>query len=105
MNRAARRDREPEEQRRAEADRRHHHDAERIEHLHIAAEHLRHAGLHDVAGAVMNEARELEQNLQGHARGPEAELRHMIQEMREQFEMLTRQVDSLRREVRGGGER
>ena len=73
--------------------------AERLEHLHIAAEHLERAGLHEVARDVREQAEQLERDLHGHERGHEDELHHMLREMREHMEALTREVESLRGEV------
>jgi hypothetical protein len=92
-----RRDREHDGREGPDHERRQH--AERLEHLHIAAEHLDHAGLHEIARDVRGQAEALERDLHGHERDHEDELHHMLREMREHMEALTREVESLRGEV------
>jgi uncharacterized coiled-coil DUF342 family protein len=70
---------------------------ERLEHLRIAAEHLAHAGLHEMAEQVRNHAREFEREI--HRPGPPDELHRMMGEMREQMEGLRREINALREQV------
>ncbi len=63
--------------------------ARRLGHMRAAADHLHHAGLHEVADRVAEQANAVERELQERRAHPEADVMHEI----------TRQLDELRREV------
>jgi hypothetical protein len=79
---------------------------ERIEHLRIAANHLKQADAHDIAQELMRRAdqmqKELEVAMQKRAEGrehagPLGELHRQLQQMREENEILKREIQEIRR--------
>lgn len=87
-------------------DRPHHPEAEeiarRLEHMHIAADNLRAAGLHDIAEHVMQRAAQTERELPGnHEPGPQHEspAHEPMQELLRQLEEIRHQVGRLSDEV------
>jgi hypothetical protein len=76
--------------------------AERIEHLHHAIEHLRQAGLNDVAENLQAKSSEMERNLhrelEAHARehGPMHEIHGVLRDLREEVGRLRNEVQELR---------
>lgn len=75
----------------------------RIQNMHVAAEHLEQAGLHDLAHRIHQEANETEQNLRQRMerhRHPEHHPPHFGPEIREMFEQLRNEVRELKNEVR-----
>jgi len=92
------------------AERSHHPEAEeiagRIEHMHIAADNLRAAGLHDIAEHVMQRAAETERELHGRheprpqhdapPHEPMHELLRQLEEIRHELGRLRNEVNELR---------
>lgn len=70
--------------------------ARRLEHMHIAVEHLNHAGLHDIAEHVAERAHAAERELHQHRRHHEGDV---MQEMMRQLDELRHEVGRLREEV------
>lgn len=78
---------------------------ERIEHLRAAANHLKQADAHDIAQELMRQSEQMQRELEaarkhgpeGHAHpGPLGELHQQLQQMREENEILKREVQELR---------
>ena len=70
--------------------------ARRLEHMHIAVEHLNHAGLHDIAEHVAERAHAAERELHQHHRLYEGDV---MQEVMRQLEEIRHEVGRLREEV------
>jgi hypothetical protein len=78
---------------------------ERIEHLRAAANHLKQADAHDIAQELMRQSEQMQRELEaarkhgpeGHAHpGPLGELHQQLQQMREENEILKREIRELR---------
>ncbi|MFM8172707.1 MAG: hypothetical protein ACKN81_04120, partial [Pirellulaceae bacterium] len=78
---------------------------ERIEHLRAAANHLKQADAHDIAQELMRRSEQMQRELEaarkhgpeGHAHpGPLGELHQQLQQMREENEILKREIRELR---------
>jgi hypothetical protein len=79
---------------------------ERIEHLRIAANHLKQADAHDIAQELMRRADQMQKELEvsmrkqaeGHEHaGPLGELHRQLQQMREENEILKQEIREIRR--------
>jgi hypothetical protein len=95
-----------EEQQRHEEHQRHedqrnpeHNEAiERLERMHVAADHLSEAGLHEIAEQVRHHAEEFKRDL--HRQQPHQEdVRRVTDELREHLDALRREVGELREQV------
>ena len=65
----------------------------RLEHMRVAAEHLHHAGLHDIAGHVVERAKATERELHEHHRRHESDV---MNEIMKQLDEIRRKVGRLR---------
>ncbi len=78
----------------------HHETAERLENMHIAIEHLHHAGLHEIAEHVAERAEATERELHEHGPHREDELMHTVMqqldELRHELRRLRDEVNELR---------
>lgn len=88
----------------------------RIQNLHVAAEHLEQAGMHDLAHRIHREAEESKQRLREHLdrhRHPEhhaphppgPEVMEMLQQLRNEVHELRREVNELREAVQQRSDR
>ncbi len=70
--------------------------AERLEHMHIAVEHLNHAGLRDIAEHVAQRAEATERELHEHRQHDDGDAMHAVMQ---QLEELRHEIRRLRDEV------
>lgn len=81
----------------------------RIQNMHVAAEHLEQAGMHDLAHRIHREAEESEQlllerlkqrrNMEHHRRHPDHELHAMLHQLHVEVKRLKQEVHQLREAV------
>lgn len=71
---------------------------ERVEHMHLAAQHLAKAGLEDISREVRRRAEEMERDLQ-HRHSPNDGHPAVLRELMEQVQQLRNEVRELRRAI------